>query len=62
MFVFKNKKFQLHQTTDKLNPIIEISGLSILLENALEEDNFELAIIIRDKIKSIKNDESKGRS
>jgi protein-arginine kinase activator protein McsA len=62
MFVFKKKKFQLHQTTDKLNPIIEISGLSILLENSLEEENFELCIIIREKIKSIKNDESKDRS
>lgn len=52
--LFYKKKFQLNQI-EKLDPIVELFLLETVLETLVEDEKFELASIIFNRIESVKS-------
>ena len=55
------KKFQLNQIK-KLDPIVELFLLEMVLETLAEDEKFELASIIFNRIESVKSTSDLDRS
>jgi hypothetical protein len=54
MFVYKKKKFLINEITEVLAPEKEYKGLTLFLELLLEEENYELATIVKSRLDCIK--------
>lgn len=60
MFNLRPKKFTIEELKKgrKMDPKLEVTGLTSLLNIRLEEEDYESAAIIRDRLVTIKNDTS----
>ncbi len=59
--LFNKKKFQLNQI-EKLDPMVELFLLEMVLETLVEDEKYELASIIFNRIESVKNTSDLDRS
>lgn len=59
--LFNKKKFQLNQI-EKLDPMVELFLLEMVLETLVEDEKYELASIIFNRIESIKSTSDLDRS
>ena len=56
MFAFKKKKFLLNERTKDLASETERKGLTLFLELLIEEENYELATLVKLRLDCIEHD------